>query len=303
LNEAVALDLLAAAGLASQRAAPAGFRVNDGPPALRLAIEHPNDAWMAAYFSADGLLYKCEATGDWTYRGDDPDAYDDIFDLEGGGSGDDAADIAPLAGFLDFLNNSDDATFAAELPERLDLDRFAVYRAMMDLIANFDDIGGPGNNGYLFYDPATERFTIAPWDMNLAFVGLGDGAIRAFPDGGPPPVRIERPDLPAPDGSGTPTAGDVVPANGQPDPGGPVMIGGRHEPNPLVERFDAVDRFAALVDERSSRLRADLYDGGTAESILARWVGALERGASELVDQATIESESAAIAEHFKRPE
>jgi spore coat protein CotH len=72
LNEAVALDLLAEAGLASQAAAATAFHVNGGPPKLRLAIEHPNDAWMAAHFSADGLLYKSEATGDWSYRGDSP---------------------------------------------------------------------------------------------------------------------------------------------------------------------------------------------------------------------------------------
>ncbi|MDP8909154.1 MAG: CotH kinase family protein, partial [Chloroflexota bacterium] len=175
LNEAVALELLAAAGLASQRAAATAFRVNSGAPALRLAIEHPNDAWMAAHFSADGLLYKSEATGNWTYRGDDPAAYKEVFDLEAGGTGDDAADMAPLVGFLDFLNNSKDATFIAELSDRLDVDQFAIYLAMMDLIVNFDDIDGPGNNAYLYYDPAARRFTVVPWDMNLAFSGAGAG--------------------------------------------------------------------------------------------------------------------------------
>ena len=81
LNEAVALELLAGAGLASQRAAATRFSVNGREAVLRLAIEHPNDAWMAAHFSADGLLYKAESAGDWSYRGDDPDAYREVFDL------------------------------------------------------------------------------------------------------------------------------------------------------------------------------------------------------------------------------
>lgn len=313
LNEAVALELLAEAGLTSQQAAPSAFRINDGSPALRLAIEHPNDAWMAAHFSAAGLLYKCEATGDWEYRGDDPEAYAEIFDLEAGGSGDDTANIAPLAAFLDFLNNSDDATFAAELPQRLDLDQFAVYLAMMDLIANFDDIDGPGNNGYLYYDPSTERFTVAPWDMNLAFVSPEPGVSRAFPAGGEGPVQIDLPGS-APDAAGTPAAGNVLPGTGN---GGPVVaaevplgvrpdgemtIVGRQHPNPLVERFTAVVEYTALVEEQSARLRTDLYDSGAAASILARWVSVLEHGASELVDQATIESDAAAIAAFFERP-
>ena len=33
-------------------------------------------------FADPGVLYKAEATGDYSYRGDDPDAYDEIFDLE-----------------------------------------------------------------------------------------------------------------------------------------------------------------------------------------------------------------------------
>ena len=80
--------------------------------------------------------------------------------------------------FLQFLNESDDETFAAELPERLDVDAFARYLAMMDLVANFDDIDGPGNNAYLWYDVATEQFTVVPWDMNLAFGALRRRAWR-----------------------------------------------------------------------------------------------------------------------------
>ena len=47
-------------------------------------------------------------------RGDDPEAYDEVFDLEAGGNGDDAEDMKPLIEFLDFLNNSDDATGVAD---------------------------------------------------------------------------------------------------------------------------------------------------------------------------------------------
>jgi spore coat protein CotH len=69
-----------------------------------------------------------------------------VFELEAGGTGDDAADLAPLIDLLAFLDTSDEATFVAELPGRLDIDGFAVYLAMMDLLDNFDDIDGPGNN-------------------------------------------------------------------------------------------------------------------------------------------------------------
>jgi spore coat protein CotH len=166
LNEAVALDLLEFAGLASQDAIAVAFSVNGSEPTLRLAIEHPDDVWMDANFADDGALYKAESTGDYSYRGDDPEAYDEVFDQE---AGKDNEDLTPLIEFLDFINSSDDATFNAELTDHLDIESFATYLAMQELIDNFDDINGPGNNSYLYYDSETEAFAVVAWDHNLAF--------------------------------------------------------------------------------------------------------------------------------------
>ena len=178
LNEAVALELLDVAGLATQKAVATGFSVNGSDPVLRLVIEHPDDVWMAENFGADGALYKSEAEGDWSDRGDDPDTYDDVFDQE---AGDDTADLDPLIDLIEFLDSSDDARFAAELPTRLDIEAFATYLAAQDLISNHDDIDGRGNNSYLYLDPATGRFTVVAWDHNLAF-----GAFGALPPGSGP---------------------------------------------------------------------------------------------------------------------
>lgn len=236
LNEAVALNLLDRAGLASQQAAAIRFSVNGGDQILRLAIENPKGKWMRAHFPEDGILYKSEAEGDWSYRGDDYQDYLKIaFDLEAGDTGDDAADFVPLIDFLDFLNNSDDATFVEELPDRLDIDQFAVYLAMMDMIANTDDIDGPGNNSYLYWNRTDEDFTVVPWDMNLAFGGFGmmgqnPGGDRQFPapsqpgtdgnqDSGDesgqwpvPGIQGERGDIPPlTNESGTPVTGGEFP--------------------------------------------------------------------------------------------
>ena len=178
LNEAVAQELLALAGLASQDAIATAFTVNGGETELRLAVENPDEEWYEDHFTdEDGLLYKADSEGDYSYRGDDAEAYTDVFDQE---VGDD--DMAPLIDFLDFINNSDDATFAEELGERLDVDAFATYLAFQDLIGNADDIDGRGNNSYLQYDTNNEQFTVVSWDLNLAFntanVGGGGGARR-----------------------------------------------------------------------------------------------------------------------------
>ena len=194
LNEAVALDLLELAGLASQDAIAVAFSVNGSESTLRLAIEHPDDVWMDDNFADDGALYKAESTGDYSYRGDDPEAYDEVFDQE---AGKDNEDLTPLIEFLDFINNTDDATFNAELADHLDIESFATYLAMQDLIDNFDDINGPGNNSYLYYDSETGIFTVVAWDHNLAFgvrnndaFGPG-GAAAAVPEWLLPAVPAE----------------------------------------------------------------------------------------------------------------
>lgn len=211
LNEAVATELLALAGLASQKAIAVSFRVNESEAVLRLVIEHPDDVWMAANFSIQGALYKAESTGDYSYRGADPESYDEVFDQEAGKKN---IDLTPLIDFLDFLNNSDDTTFYSTLAERLDVESFATYLAMQELIANSDDIDGPGNNSYLYYDPDSGRFTVVAWDHNLAFgamSAMGPGAMGPGAGGNTPDWGGNLPDTggdPPDEGGIPPEAGD-----------------------------------------------------------------------------------------------
>jgi spore coat protein CotH len=168
LNEALALDLLDQTGLAATQAIATAFAVNGSAPALRLVVENPNTAWMERELG-DGFLYKAEPEGDYRYRGDDPDAYADAWDQEGGED-----NLEPLVEFLRFVNESTDADFAANLEDWLDVDAFATYLAFQSLVGNPDDIDGPGNNSYLFWDPESQRMTVVNWDLNLAFEATFD---------------------------------------------------------------------------------------------------------------------------------
>ncbi len=278
LNEAVALDLLDAAGLASQDAMAVRFSVNGSEESLRLVIEHPDDVWMEENFDDAGALYKAESTGDYSYRGDDPDSYDEVFDQE---AGKDDADLTPLIEFLDFVNNSDDATFAGDLDDWLDTDSFAAYLAMQDLIDNFDDIDGPGNNSYLYYDAETGRFTVVPWDHNLAF-GVTNGGMGGGGMGGG--GRPERP-------NGDIGTGDVPAAPGDVGPG----AGGMNGSNVLTARFLAIDEYAALYQEQLAAQQAELFDSGYAAEVLSEWVAVLESGASDLVSADVIAADAVAL--------
>ena len=310
LNEAVALDLLEEAGLASQEAAATSFTVNGGESVLRLMIEHPDDdAWYEQTFDADGALYKAESTGDWSYRGDDPAAYEGLFDQEGGS---DVADLTPLIELLEFINESDDQTFADELPERLDTEAFATYLAMMDLLGNSDDIDGPGNNAYLWYDAETEQFTIVPWDLNLAFDALGFGrggeGGPQMPEGFTPPEGFDPEQMPE---GFTPPEGfdpEQMPEGFTPpegfDPGnlpagGAGPRGGFGGSNKLVERFHANAEFENLYQQALTDLRASLYESGVADAILAARVETLNSDATHLVDSDTVTREADTIAAKF----
>jgi spore coat protein CotH len=276
LNEALALELLERAGLASQDAIATSFSVNGSTPALRLVIEHPDDSWMEGAFGSEGALYKAESSGDYSYRGDDPDAYDEVFDQE---AGKDVTDLTPLIEFLDFINNADDATFDAELGEHLDIDAFATYLAMQELLENFDDIDGPGNNSYLYYDASTGRFTVVPWDYNLAFGSMGGGGGGGGARPGGPPIDVAAGD----------DAAQVPVRDGFGGPGGRTNV--------LVERFLANPEWQALYEDRLAELTASLFDSGVAADLLAEWQAVVE--SSGLVDATTVTSEADRIAAYF----
>lgn len=273
LNEAVALALLGETGLATELAAETRFSMNGSAAALRLVIQNPGESWDAANFASDGLLYKAEAEGDYSYRGDDPEAYAEAFDQE---AGDD--DLTPLIAFLKFINEADDATFAAELSQYLDVESFATYLAFQDLIDNFDDISGPGNNSYLRYDESTGLMTVVSWDLNLAF-GQSPGG-----GGG--------------DGGG---GGGQRPGGGGQAPGDDGAVGGGSQSNVLADRFLADPDFAALYDAAAVELSETLYASGLAQNILDAWVELLKAQAADLVPAATVDAEASVISSYLDR--
>ncbi|MEO5837867.1 MAG: CotH kinase family protein [Acidimicrobiales bacterium] len=287
LNEAVALELIGLTGQATQKAFSTRFSVNGGAEVLRLAIENPADEWDDDNFANDGVLYKAESGGDYSYRGDDPAAYDEIFDQE---TDTDEENFKPLTEFLKFINTADDATFAAQLAQHLDVAAFAKYLAGQELVANQDDIDGPGNNSYLRYDDKTGLMTIVSWDLNLSFGSLGGGGGAARPATGATPgvAPGAAPGANAQPGLGAQTA---------PRTGGAGGFNGRS--NILVQRFLANSTFSALYTKTLAEMRTQLYGGGAAAEIVSRWTNVLQSQASDLVSATTLAQEAANVSRYF----
>ncbi len=151
---------------------------------------------------------------------------------------------------------------------------------MQSLVANDDDIDGPGNNSYLRYTTAEDSFTVVAWDQNLSFGGRGDaggGGPGAAAGGGAGRVAGQRP------------AGAAAVGGG----------GGARGGNILAERFAQNTDFAAMTTAATADLRAQLYTSGVAQQILDSWTAVLTESAADLVAADVIASEAATVAGYF----
>ncbi|GGN05771.1 spore coat protein CotH [Actinoplanes campanulatus] len=167
LNEAVSLNVLAAAGEVTQRYAYTSFTVNDRPTTARLIVEHPDENFADA-IGGNGVLYKSMASSQFTDQGDDPTEYaDDFKQINKKGS----QDLQPVIDLIKWVNGAGDAEFDEHLDEHVDVASLARYAAIQNLLVNFDDMAGPGRNYYLWYDLGAKRFSVVGWDYNLTLSG------------------------------------------------------------------------------------------------------------------------------------
>jgi spore coat protein CotH len=285
LNEAVSLTLAAQSGEPSQRLGYTAFTINDRPTAARLVVEHPDQAY-AERLPGDGVLYKARAGGQFADQGEDPTEYEDDFkQVNQTGS----QDLQPVIDLIRWVETASDEQFAAGLADRVDVESFARYVALHDLLQNFDDMSGPGTNYYLYYNQDTGRFSVLTWDLNLALNGGGFGGRQG---GFQPPDGAELPEgFQPPEGAELPE-GFQPPGDGEVPGGGQGPGGGFGQGNALKSRFLETPEFSQLVEQATDELRAQLYGSGAAQAALEQAsAAALAAGA----DQAAVDSEAAAV--------
>jgi spore coat protein CotH len=268
VNEALSLNVLAAAGQTAQRYGYASFTVNDRPTTARLIVEHPDEGF-ADTLGGSGVLYKSLATGQFTDQGDDPTSYADDFEqitMKG------SQDLQPVIDLIKWVNGSSDTEFDTHLEGHVDVPAFARYVAVQNLLLNFDDMAGPGRNYYLWYDLGAKRFTVVGWDYNLTFTGnatqgphdtitRGGGGFPRNGDAPPqdfqPPAGMQPPD-------GTPPPAGMQPPGGMQQPGGFGGLGG----NRLKERFLASAAFKSVYEDAYRDLYRKIFADGTALNAL-----------------------------------
>ena len=205
-------DLFNRMHVPSPRAAHVYLKINDGAlvEGVFINVEQIDDEFIAAWFGEDtGNLYKClykGAKADLTYVSPGTAA---TYENLGGGetyqeeNNEDSPDFTDLALFIDFINNTDDATFAAGIIDWFSVDNFLRVMAVDVAIGNWDNYWYGSNNYYLYHDQETDRFEYVPYDMdntygvdffgidwaNRSYASWGDGGYGSTGGQLPPLVR------------------------------------------------------------------------------------------------------------------
>lgn len=174
MREYISYKIMGEMGLDVPECAYSHITVNDEEWGLYLAVEPVDEVFLAAHFAdATGDLYKPEGVGgigaDLVYNGDDISAYTGL-NLKTNLNSSDGKEILAL---MQALEDGEG------LEEVLDAEKALKYIAANVALANFDSyLGNTTHNFYLYEENG--RFTIIPWDMNLAFGGFGGGEVDIY---------------------------------------------------------------------------------------------------------------------------
>jgi len=254
LNEALTLSLLDSAGLAAAQAAYSAVSVDGAAPRVRLVVQNPGESLTADDFEHPGALYKALVDGSFAWVDDDPLSYTESFRQI---TFRNQQDFAPLIEFIDFVANADDAAFTAELDQYLDVDAFASYLAVHNIAADSNDMAGPGQNYFLFWDVIELRFTVISWDLNDTW-----------------------------------TAGAFLSPYGP-----PALAEDLRVPNMLRDRFLATPQFQLLYEQTWRSLVAEAFAEGGASALINEWEAALWQSPVGSLSADTLTAELAELRE------
>lgn len=262
INEALALSVTAATGQPTQRYSYTTYSVNGSATQTRLLLENPDEQYGESIDDGESVIFKADAESSFTYQGDDLATYKDQFKQL---NKEDSQDATPIVSFLKWLDEADEATFDSELANWVDVASFAKYAATQNLLANSDDMAGPGQNYYLSYNLTTKKISVISWDLNLAL----SGNATASPD-------------------------DSISMGG-----GMGRAGGGMGGNALKTRFLASTKFQTLYKSAYQELYQQVFNDGTAQSLLTTITAAIP--ASDGLSQEDITDKSATIATFLKQ--
>ena len=176
-SEPLITDVLQGVGVKASRCNYARVYLNGKHVGVYVNVERIDKAFLQRQFGTDrGALFKVNEAGpgaNLRYLGDDPMLYQKSFELH---SGKEAKAFRELIEFIHAVDTPQGSE--SELRRILDVEAFVKTTAVMLFAGAFDQYTGwQPHNYYLYRNPADQRWTYIPWDLDVGFADRAFGRV------------------------------------------------------------------------------------------------------------------------------
>ncbi len=181
IREKIFSDICIKAGVPAPRANYANVYINTTHWGFYTLVEQIDDQFLDwAILDDDGNLFKAgdnfkgsNGEADLKYYGTSQTDYTDRYELKTNETLDDWSDLITL---IDFINNTTDTEFAADLGSRIEKTQFLRSIALDNLFSNLDSYINSARNYYIYHNLTSGKWEWIKWDGNEAFGNYGGGS-------------------------------------------------------------------------------------------------------------------------------
>ncbi len=176
-SERLITDVLRGVGVKAPRCNYARVHLNGQYVGVYVNVERIDKAFLQRQFATEqGVLFKVNEGGpgaDLRYLGNDPARYQKSFERHSG------QEVKAFAELIEFIRGIDAPTGSeASLRRSLDVEAFVKTTAVMLFAGAFDQYTGwQPHNYYLHQNPADQRWTYIPWDLDVGFADHAFGRV------------------------------------------------------------------------------------------------------------------------------
>jgi len=179
MNENISYKLFRDAGIPAPRTAYARvfITITGQKPqfyrGLYSLVEEVDPLFLSRWFpTKDGALFKPVMPVPFTFMGEDWEKYKQSYDPK--------VDLTDeqkkrMIDFTRLIATADDATFAKQIGDYIDIDETARFLAVSVYAMDYDSILLNGQNYYVYQDTKTNRYSFTAWDQDETFAKVGFG--------------------------------------------------------------------------------------------------------------------------------
>jgi spore coat protein CotH len=113
------------------------------------------------YSDSNGLVYKAENSFTFTYLGEDPTAYTDLFTQKTLVNN---YDLKKLIDVLEFVSQSSDEEFTLDFQKYIDIENYIKFLAINNILYKENTNIALLNSYYIYYDISEDVVRFIPWD-------------------------------------------------------------------------------------------------------------------------------------------